>query len=64
MFTFDAKGNILNMEDVAGYPEKKIAKSQSTSTRRAGMKELVERFFRENFHDITFRESAGMGRSQ
>ena len=60
VFTFDAKGNILNMEDVAGYPEKKIAKPVNVNTQE-GMKELVERFFRENFHDITFRESVEWG---
>jgi len=59
-FTFDAKGNILNMEDVAGFPKKKVEKPVNVSTQE-GMKELVERFFRENFHDITSRESMEWG---
>jgi hypothetical protein len=60
VFSFDAKGNILNMEDVAGYPKKKIAKPVNVNT-QDGMKDLVERFFHENFHDITSRLSMEWG---
>ena len=60
VFTFDAKGNIVNMEDVAGYPKKKVAKPVNVNT-QDGMKELVESFFSGNFHDITSRESMEWG---
>jgi len=60
VFTFDAKGNILSMEDVAGYPKKKIAKPVNVNT-QDGMKELVEGFFSKNFHDITSRETSEWG---
>ena len=60
VFTFDAKGNILDMENVEGYPQKKVDKAVDVGT-QTGMKELVERFFTENFHDITSRESIEWG---
>ncbi len=51
LFTFNVKGNILNMEDVAGFPKKKAEKPVNVSTQE-GMKELVEVFFSQNFRDI------------
>jgi hypothetical protein len=60
VFTFDAKGNILDMENVEGYPQKKVDKPADVGT-QSGMKELVEKFFAENFHDITSRESIEWG---
>jgi hypothetical protein len=61
VFTFDAKGNILDMEDVAGFPQKKAAKPIHVDTQE-GMKELVEDFFKSNFRDITSRESIEWGK--
>ena len=60
VFTFDAKGNIANVEDVAGYPKKKIVKPVNVITQE-GMKELVEDFFTKNFHDITSRVTLEWG---
>jgi beta-lactamase regulating signal transducer with metallopeptidase domain len=60
VFTFDAKGNILNMENVEGFPQKKVEKPVNVGNQE-GMKELVEDFFSKNFHDITSRESMEWG---
>jgi RNA polymerase sigma factor (sigma-70 family) len=60
VFTFDAKGNILDREDVEGFPQKKVEKSVNVNTRE-GMKELVEDFFGKNFRDITAREGIEWG---
>ncbi len=61
IFTFDAKGNILDMKDVEGYPKQKIVKPADVNT-QAGMKELVETFFQQNFHDITSRQTIEWGK--
>ena len=60
MFTFDAKGNILNMEDVEGFPQKQATKPVKVNTLE-GMQELVEEFFRKNYRDITSRDSLEWG---
>jgi hypothetical protein len=60
VFTFDAKGNILDTEDVEGFPQKKEVKPVDIST-QDGMKELVEDFFSKNFRDITSREAIEWG---
>jgi hypothetical protein len=60
VFTFDAKGNILRVEDVDGFPQQKIDKPVNVST-QGGMKELVEDFFSKNFRDITSREPIDWG---
>jgi hypothetical protein len=60
VFIFDAKGNILDMKDVEGFPQKKAVKAVDVSTQE-GMKELVEDFFSKNFHDITSRDSIEWG---
>ncbi len=60
VFTFDAKGNILDMADVEGFPQKKVTKPVDVST-QAGMKELVEDFFSKNFRDVTSRETIEWG---
>ena len=60
VFTFDAKGNILNMENVEGFPQKKVEKSVNISTQER-MKELVGDFFSKNFRDVTSRESIEWG---
>ena len=61
VFTFDAKGNLLDVEDVDGFPQKKAEKPVNVST-QAGMKELVEDFFSKNFRDVTSRESIEWGK--
>ena len=60
VFTFDAKGNILDMEDVEAF-RKRRWRSRWTSSTQAGMKELVEDFFSKNFLDITSRETIEWG---
>jgi len=60
LFKFDAKGNIISIEDVTGFPKKKVAKPVDVST-EAGMKELVKDFFGQNFRDITSRETIEWG---
>ena len=60
VFTFDAKGNILSRENVAGFPQKKLEKPVNVNS-QAGLQELVEDFFRSNFHDVTSRETMEWG---
>ena len=60
VFTFDAKGNILDAEDVEGFPQKKVQKPVNVSTPE-GMRELVEDFFTKNFRDVTSRETIEWG---
>jgi len=60
VFTFDAKGNIISTEDVAGFPKKKVEKPVNVGTEE-GIKELVEDFFGKNFRDITARETIEWG---
>ena len=60
VFTFDAKGNILDVADVEGFPQKKVAKPAAVNT-QAGMKDLVEDFFSRNFRDLTSRETIEWG---
>ena len=56
VFTFDAKGQFVSVKDVDGFPKKEGEKPADTSTKQ-GMIELVEDFFRNNFRDITSRET-------
>jgi beta-lactamase regulating signal transducer with metallopeptidase domain len=60
VFTFDDKGNMLKMEDVDGYPKKKVVEPADVTT-QAGMKRLVEDFFTKNFRDVTARETIEWG---
>ncbi len=60
VFTFDAKGNIISRENVVGFPQKKVEKPVNAGTQE-GMKELVEKFFGENYRDITSRETIEWG---
>ncbi len=60
VFTFDAKGNILDVKNVEGFPKKKVEKPVDVGTQK-GMKELVEDFFSKNFVDITSRETIEWG---
>jgi len=60
VFKFDAKGNIISTEPVAGFPQKKVEKPVNVGTPE-GMKELVEDFFGKNYRDITSRETIEWG---
>ncbi len=60
VFTFDAKGNLLDMEDVDGFPVLKEKTPVNINTQE-GLKELVEDFFHKNYRDITSRESLEWG---
>jgi len=60
LFSFDAKGNIISRENVAGFPLKKVEKPVNVGTDE-GMRELVEDFFGKNYHDITSRETIEWG---
>ena len=60
VFTFDAKGNLLDVADVKGFPQKKVEKPVNVDTQE-GMKELVEGFFSQNYRDITSRETIEWG---
>ncbi len=60
VFNFDTKGNIINMENVEGFPHKQVEKTVNANTKE-GMKELVEDFFGKNYHDITSRETIEWG---
>ena len=61
VFTFDAKGNMLKMEHVEGYPKKKVVKPADVTTQK-GMKDLVEDFFSKNFRNVTSRETIEWGK--
>ncbi len=60
VFTFDASGMFVQVEDVKGFPEDAPKKVIDTSTDQ-GMKELVEDFFTKNYRDITSRETVEWG---
>ena len=60
VFSFDAKGNFTGVNNVEGFPQKKVVKPADVSTQQ-GMKDLVEHFFTENFIDITSRETLEWG---
>jgi len=60
VFTFDEQGNPVGMTHVEGFPKKKSARKVDISTKE-GMIELVEDFFRNNFRDITFRQTIEWG---
>jgi beta-lactamase regulating signal transducer with metallopeptidase domain len=60
VFTFDTKGNILDVDTVEGFPQKKVEKPADVGT-QDGMKALVEDFFSKNFVDITSRKTIEWG---
>ena len=61
VFTFDAKGNVLRMENVEEFPKKKVEKPADVTT-QAGMKELVGDFFSKNFVRRYLAQNDRMGR--
>ena len=60
MFTFDAEGNILDIDHVEGFPKRKTDKPADVNTQE-GIKVLVELFFSRNYRDITAREDIEWG---
>jgi len=60
VFTFARDGTFVRYENVEGFPKPKEAKVADVSTQQ-GMIELVEDFFRNNFRDITSRETIEWG---
>ena len=63
IFKFDAKGNIIGSENVAGFPRKKEPRHVDVTTQK-GMQELVEDFFSKNYIDITSRETIDWGQPE
>ncbi len=57
-FTFDKEGNWVSDENVKGYPQE-IAKPDTSTVE--GMKKLVEKFFSQNYRDITARKTIEWG---
>jgi len=60
VFTFAEDGTFVRYENVEGFPKPKEAKVADVSSQE-GMIELVEDFFRNNFRDITNRETIEWG---
>jgi beta-lactamase regulating signal transducer with metallopeptidase domain len=60
VFTFDAQGKFVGVKRVAGFPQKYAPEPADTTT-QAGLIKLVEKFFSENFRDITARETIEWG---
>jgi hypothetical protein len=60
VFTFDASGNIIDTQDIDGFPVKKVEAPASLNTPE-GIKALVEDFFSKNFPHVTSRESLAWG---
>jgi beta-lactamase regulating signal transducer with metallopeptidase domain len=60
VFTFDKDGEYVNYKNVSGYPKDKIAVKIDTTTDE-GMKALVEKFFSQNYRDITARKTIEWG---
>ncbi|MBN1972883.1 MAG: hypothetical protein JW787_04545 [Sedimentisphaerales bacterium] len=60
VFTFDKDGGYVNYKNVSGYPKDKVAVKIDTSTDE-GMKALVEKFFSQNYRDITARKTIEWG---
>lgn len=60
VFTFDSEGQFVKVTNVPGYPREKEEKIADTTTKE-GMIDLVDDFFRNNFRDITARETIEWG---
>ncbi len=60
VFTFDKDGGFVNYKNVSGYPKDKEVVKIDTSTEE-GMKALVEKFFSQNYRDITARKTIEWG---
>ena len=60
VFTFDAKGGVVSVKDVEGFPQKQALEPADASTQE-GLIRLVADFFRKNYMDITSRETIEWG---
>lgn len=60
IYTFDAEGKFVSVKKVEGFPQKEISEPVDTGT-QDGLKKLVEKFFSQNFRDITTRETVEWG---
>jgi hypothetical protein len=59
-FTFDKDGNYVDMKQVEGFPQPvKVEKPDVTTLE--GVKKLVEKFFTQNFFDISARKTVSWG---
>jgi beta-lactamase regulating signal transducer with metallopeptidase domain len=63
IFTFDSKGNFVSVKKAEGYPQKYAPEPADTSTQE-GLKKLVEKFFSENFRDVTARKTVEWGQRE
>lgn len=59
-FTFGKNGQYVSMKRVDGFPKPVVIEKPDTSTTE-GMKKLVEKFFTQNFRDISARDSLEWG---
>ena len=62
IFTFNKDGQFESYKNVPGYPKDKEIVKADTSTEE-GMKSLVEKFFSQNFRDITARKTIEWGKA-
>lgn len=60
VFTFDKDGKFVGFENIAGYPKDKPVRVVDTKT-KVGLQALVEDFFKDNFRDVTRRETLEWG---
>ena len=62
VFTFNKDGGFVSYKNVEGYPKDKQIMKADTSTEE-GMKALVEKFFTQNYRDITARNTIEWGKA-
>ncbi len=62
IFTFNKDGGFVSYKNVEGYPKDKEVVKVDTTT-EDGMKALVEKFFSQNFRDITARKTIEWGKA-
>lgn len=62
VFTFDKDGGFVTYKNETGYPKDKAVVKVDTSTDE-GMKALVEKFFSQNYRDITARKTMEWGKA-
>ena len=60
VFTFDKDGGFISYKNVEGFPKDKEVIKVDTSTKE-GLKALVEKFFTQNYRDITARKDIEWG---
>ena len=62
IFTFNKDGGFVDYKNVSGFPKDKEVVKIDTSTEE-GMKALVEKFFSQNYRDITARKTIEWGKA-